>query len=385
MTDTLTKAIVRLYDSERFYAELIMQMDRIIDEKIPTAGVCVKNRIQLHVNPKFFDSLTQDEQVAVLKHECQHILNGHIERAKELAPEVYDGKRKDIIDNMIDGAKHQVINIAADCAINPGIRDIMKEGMFPKNFELEDGHTLEWYFEHLKNNEKLKEATGWDEHSLWGESEGDKDELKEKIRRAVNTAGAAARAAGNLTLEQELLIDRLNYKPKDWKSDLKRFAARALEVAIVQSKKKRNRRYGVMYPGVVKEEVLHIGVAIDTSGSISDDALHQFMAEIGNIAKYATVTVVEADTEVKASYMFDPKKTYKVKGRGGTAYQPAFDYFTKETEVDGVIYFGDMDCFDEVLIKPKYPVMWAIVGNQKPPAQWGSVTKVEVTRNAKAA
>jgi predicted metal-dependent peptidase len=183
-----------------------------------------------------------------------------------------------------------------------------------------------------------------------------------------------------MSANDELLVDRTNYKGKDWKADLKRFAARAIETTLQSSKKKRNRRYGIMYPGVIKEELLHIGVALDTSGSISEETLYQFMAEVANISKYATVTVVEADSEVKNAYLFDPKKTYKIKGRGGTAYQPAFDYFTKETDVDGVIYFGDMDNFEERLTKPKYPVLWAIVGDQKPPAEWGAQTKVEVVR-----
>lgn len=379
MSCPLTQAIVRLYDEERFYAELLIQMDRIIGKRVPTLGVCIKNRVQLHVNLDFFLTLSPKEQVAVLKHECQHILNDHIPRAKELAPEVYE-KDKDHVDSIINRAKHTLINVAADCAINPGIPNIPKNGEFPKNFKLKDGQTLEWYVEHLKKSEEMKGLTEFDGHSLWAESEGGKEELKEKIRQAVNKAAEKARAAGKMSADNELLVERLNYNPRDWKSDLKRFAARAMETALQTSKKKRNRRYGIMYPGTIKEETLHIGVALDTSGSISDEALGQFMAEVGNIAKYATVTVVEADSEVKNSYVFDPKRTYKVKGRGGTAYQPAFDFFTKETEVDGVIYFGDMDCFDEELIKPKYPVLWAIVGTQKPPADWGSITKVEVTK-----
>lgn len=381
MNDQLSQAIVRLYEEERFYAELVLQMDRIVSERVPTAGVCVKDKIQLHVNPKFFASLSADEQVAVLKHECSHILNDHISRAKELDPSIYEKKEgEDVIDSMIKGAKHQLINIAADCSINPGILNIMKDGMFPKKFDLEDGHLMEWYVEQLKNNEKAKEMTGVDGHELWAESEGEKEVLKEKIRQAVNDAVVKTKAAGKMSADDELLVDRLNYRAKDWKGDLKRFAARTMNIVLASSKKKRNRRYGIQYPGAIKEELLHIGVALDTSGSISDEALCQFMAEVGNIAKYAVVTVVEADSEVKNSYFFDPKKKYSVKGRGGTAYQPAFDYFTKETEVDGVIYFGDMDCFDEKLVRPKYPVLWAIVGNQNPPADWGAKTKVEVNK-----
>jgi predicted metal-dependent peptidase len=297
---------------------------------------------------------------------------------RELNPEVYK-ESKDVVDNIVNSAKHHVLNIAADCAINCGITGLPDGACYPKSFKLEDNQTLEFYAEKLKQSEDLKHINNLGDHSLWSESEGGKEELKEKIKAAVKMAAGRAKTVGSLSSELELLIDRLNYQPKSWKRELHRFAARALEIRVETSRKKRNRRYGIMYPGTVKEEVLHIGVAIDTSGSVSDEALNQFMAEIGNIAKYAQVTVVEADSEVKNSYEFNPKKTYKIKGRGGTAYQPAFDWFNDNTEVDGVIYFGDMDCFDsEEIKKPKYPVLWAIVGEQSPPVTWGGKTSIIV-------
>lgn len=383
MSNSLSSAIVRMFESERFYAELIIGMDRIISKRVPTAGVCIKGRVQLYVNPDFFDSLSPDEQVAILKHECQHILNDHISRSKTLAPEVYNGEKKDAIDNMISGMKHKRINIAADLSINSGITHLPEGAMQAELFKLERGETLEWYLENLKDNKELEKMSEFDEHSLWAESEGSKEELREKLKQHINKAAQNARGAGRLTAEEEMLVDKLNYKARDWKGDLRNFAARNLETMLESSKKKRNRRYGILYPGHVKVETLHIGVAIDTSGSISDEALNQFFAEIGNIAKYAKVTVVEADSEVKASYIYDPRKTYKASGRGGTAYQPAFDYFTKETDVDGVIYLGDGDCFDsEEIKKPKYPVIWAMVGTQAPPAKFGSVTRIEVKKSA---
>lgn len=381
MSDVLSKAIIRLFDEQRFHAELILQMDRIISNKIPTAGVCIKDKIQLHVNPEFFEKLSNEEQVAILKHECDHIFKDHIPRSKEAAPEVY-AKNEDVMDSAINQAKHMVVNIACDMAINDGIPNMPKEAIFSKNFNLESGQLMEWYLQKLKNHEKLKGLNSYDGHDLWSESEGSKEELKEKIKQAINGAAVKARAAGKMSSEDELIVDRINYKPKDWKSDLKRFAARSQQIKLDTSKKKRNRRYGIQYPGTIKEETLHIGVAIDTSGSISDEQLNQFMAEVGNIAKYALVTVVEADSEVKNSYTFDSRKSYAIKGRGGTAYQPAFDYFTKETDVDGVIYFGDGDCFEEKLIKPKYPVLWAMVGHQNPPASWGSLTRVNVNKKS---
>ncbi len=378
--NAVTDAIIKLFETERFYAEIIGQMKRIVGDRVPTAGVCIRDQIELHINPKFFETLTIDQRVAVLKHECEHILRGHIERSKELAPEIYNNEKKELADHFISQMKHRTINIAADCAINYGLPNLPEGGAYPKTFDLKNGETLEWYLHHLKDNDKAKDFMEIEGHELWGESESDKELLKEKIRQAINKAAENARSAGQLTSDQELLVANLNKVTEiNWQAQLKRFVARSVMTKVDTSKKRRNRRYGVMYPGIVKEDELHIGVAIDTSGSVSDEALRQFMVEIGFIAKYAKVTVVEADSTIKNTYVFDPKKTYKVSGRGGTAYQPAFDFFNKTKGIDGILYFGDMDCFDhENIKKPKYPVLWCIVGNQEPPAKFGSRVKVKV-------
>ena len=378
--DVVSQAIVNLFESERFYAELICQMRRFVSDKIPTAGVCVKDQIELHINPEFFESLTLQERVSVLRHECEHILRDHIGRAKELAPDIYDNKKKDLEDNIINNMKHKTLNISMDCAINGNMTNLPEGGVFPKQFDLENGQTMEWYLAQLKDNEKAKQLMKFDDHELWGESDGDKEILREKVRQAVNKAAKSTRAAGKMTANNELLVSELNKAGVNWRQQLKRFAARTIETALDTSKKKRNRRYGILFPGTIKTESLHIGVAIDTSGSVSDESLKQFMSEIGNIAKYAKVTVIEADTEIKNSYIYDPKKKYRVSGRGGTAYKPAFDFFNdKNNEVDAMIYFGDMDCYDtEALIKPKYPVLWAIVGGQNPPANFGAQIRIEV-------
>ena len=219
-----------------------------------------------------------------------------------------------------------------------------------------------------------------DNHDLWAESEGGQEILRQTVKKLIKDAATKTRAAGKMTSEDELLISKFLESKVSWKSELSRFAARQIETNLDTSKKKRNRRYGILYPGTVKTENLHIGVALDTSGSVSDEALHQFMAEINKISKYAKVTVVEADSEIKNHYVYDPKKKYTIKGRGGTAYKPAFDWFNLcKEKVDGVIYFGDMDCFDkEEIKKPRYPVLWAIVGDQEPPATWGSKLRIEV-------
>jgi predicted metal-dependent peptidase len=124
---------------------------------------------------------------------------------------------------------------------------------------------------------------------------------------------------------------------------------------------------------------MHLACAIDTSGSMPTEALCQIWAELDRIHKNGVeITVIEADCQIHRVYKFDPKVPANVAGRGGTAYQPALDK-AAELDVDGLIYFGDMDSADRPK-KPKYPVLWAIYGNQKPPGNFGMSTKIEIKK-----
>ena|ERR1700677_1671023 len=376
MNDSITTAIISLLKQEMFYGEIISQMRRCINHNIPVAGVCIKNQIELHINPKGFDDLSPKERVSVLRHECEHILRDHILRFKEIYPEVFE-KNKEIADTVINNMKFKAMNISADCAINGNMANLPEWGVFPKTFNLPEGNTMEWYLENLKDNEKMKDLMEFDDHSLWKESdEQSKEVLREKIRQVINKAANKARVAGKMSSYNELLVSELNKNQVNWKQQLRRFIARSSKFHLEESRKRRNKRYGITVPGAIKIEDLHIGVAIDTSGSVSDQALKQFMSEIANIAKYAKVTVVEADSEIKNAYEFKPKKEYSLSGRGGTAYQPAFDYFNNQKDIDGVIYFGDMDSSDTPK-KPKYPVLWSIIGHQEPPASFGYKIRIQ--------
>jgi predicted metal-dependent peptidase len=221
-----------------------------------------------------------------------------------------------------------------------------------------------------------------DDHSMWNEGDAqDSEYMLEKIKQTVQKAVEATggREAGKIPGEVLEAIERLNYKAKDWKSDLQKFVARTAEILIESSRKTRNRRYGILYPGTKVFPKMHLACAIDTSGSMPTEALCQIWAELDRIHKNGVeITVIEADCQIHRVYKFDPKVPANVAGRGGTAYQPALDK-AAELDVDGLIYFGDMDSADRPK-KPKYPVLWAIYGNQKPPGNFGMSTKIEIKK-----
>ncbi|MCD6436596.1 MAG: hypothetical protein J7L15_09500, partial [Clostridiales bacterium] len=132
------------YSHLSFYSFVIAKMKIDITTKVPTAGAgFYNNTYNLLVNPEFFSTLSMDERVAVLIHECQHVILQHIFRK---------------------GARdHKLFNIAADIAINQFIDNIPEGGMFPKTFDFDEHLSTEQYYTLLKK-EQQKQQKEKDEH-----------------------------------------------------------------------------------------------------------------------------------------------------------------------------------------------------------------------------
>jgi hypothetical protein len=230
--DVLKDALVHLITYDPYYAELIYLMNVSITDKVPTAGVSITDNINLYINPHFFRTLSIKEKTAVLRHECGHIINDHINREKEL-PDFYneinieisnviEGEvdKEDIENDYIKQVNHKQANIAADFAINEytyGIFDEMihldqqykpildDNGKFKKvesatvdNYikqtqdqNIKRNQTMEYYYDYLRKNSDSKQnikITIVGDHEIWKESNNNKEYNRIKIKHVLNKA-----------------------------------------------------------------------------------------------------------------------------------------------------------------------------------------------------
>jgi predicted metal-dependent peptidase len=117
-------------------------------------------------------------------------------------------------------------------------------------------------------------------------------------------------------------------------------------------------------PGVTKENLGTIAIAVDTSGSISQKVLAAFCTEINAIAhecRPEAIRVLYCDTRVnrEEEYTADDEITLTAPGRGGTAFQPVFDAIAQwDTPPCCLVYLTDLDSSD-IPTEPEYPTLWA--------------------------
>lgn len=415
----LEESMMELIHHEPFYANLTLNMRREFTTKFPTLAVSVTDEINLHINPYFFKHLNLLERVDVIKHECLHVINNHFVRFRDLEPVIYDEKLERTMGDRLEAQQTATtLNYAADYAINEYLPNLPRNGVnlfdkdgkamtYPQGAKDDQGkdlsgklvkgnllfvdelkkkkpgvlkeQSLEYYYEFLKEEQEKQKQKGdkgqgqgqgqpgggpmtLDDHGAWHEGTLNEDQITQKVKDIVNKAAeqTSAKDMGNLPGGIQQAIHNLNHVPKDWRQDIQRFVARATEILIESTKKKRNRRYGIIYPGYKIIPKLHVAIGLDTSGSVGDEELSQFHSEIVRLHNMGIdLTIIECDAQVNGVYKFDPKKEFKVNGRGGTRFKPVFDA-ANDLEIDGLIYMTDGECWGEDIKKPNYTVLWAL-------------------------
>ena len=349
--EQLAKASKSLMLKEPFYGYFLIGLNKKYIKTIPTAGVSKHGiNVQLAVNPEFFEGLNEKQQIGLLKHELLHVSFGHL--------------------IMRDRFKcHKLFNIAADLEINQYIEDdylpeggITMEMFADLNLDSRAGTT--YYYEKLEEAQQQGNCSALDnilnqmngnsayDHPTWDEfdelSEADKKLVQKQIEHQLKeTAEQTIKRQGNVPGELADTIRRLmTIEPPafPWKQYLRRFVGNSSISYTKKLRRKYNKRY-TGNPGLKIKFKNHICVGVDTSGSVSNSELQEFMNELCHMHKTGhQITVVQCDTEINSVEIFNPKKDWDIKGRGGTSFQPVIDHYN-EKDYTALIYLTDGEAY----------------------------------------
>jgi len=351
--DLVSRTTKTLIFTEPFYGLFLIGLNKQYINSIPTAGVSKRNiGVQLSINPEYYESLSEDHRFGLIKHELLHIAFGHL-----LLRDLYSDKK--------------LFNIAADLEINQYISsNKLPEGglvlsMFPE-LNLPERAGTKVYYELLQQGKDdgscpaldnlLDQMDGESQycHSGWDEienlSEADKKLLEKQIEHQIKeSAEQTVKRQGNYPGELKDLIERLlNVEPPkfDWKGYLRRFVGNSSIVYTKKLRRKYNKRYSAN-PGLKIKFKNHILVGVDTSGSVNNEELREFFGELTHMHKTGhKITVAQCDTELKSVKEFNPKKDWKIHGRGGTSFQPVIDHYNeKKGQYTALIYLTDGEAY----------------------------------------
>ncbi len=175
--------------------------------------------------------------------------------------------------------------------------------------------------------------------ALWEEDEARQQEINQLIEQVRNWGTIP----GNLV--QEILAS--TRAEIDYRKVLSAFRASILSQGRRLTRMQPNRRTGFAYMGSRHAFTTSLLLAVDVSLSVSDEMLAHFYSVINKFFKYGVscIDVIQFDTEIKgeAGRFNRARKQKKVdiRGRGGTNYQPVFDYVEEHRQYDGLIILTD--------------------------------------------
>ena len=353
----------RLLMDEPFFAALSRKIEKRAVTTIPTAGVRVDPetaQFEMAYNPDFFASLPEEQIKGVLKHEFYHLIFEHVTSRKP------------------EGIDHKLWNICADLAINSHLVGELPDnccmpGVAPFE-DLPKGESAEWYLAELIKQGKTQEQAGegegesngdgdgdgqpgnFDDHSGWDDAADSpaqqaanqmaKERLKQAMKEAAQEASQSAKGWGSMSGEvKQEILKRLETKV-DWKKVLRYFIKTSQRANKTSTVRRINKRYAYIHPGKKVKRQAKIAIAIDQSGSVSDDMLESFFGELNKLAKLAEFTVVPFDTQVDESKVYTWKKGASQKAErvlcGGTCFDAPTEYVNSQN-FDGVIILTDME------------------------------------------
>jgi predicted metal-dependent peptidase len=144
---------------------------------------------------------------------------------------------------------------------------------------------------------------------------------------------------------------------------------------------------GIYLPSLGVPGPDHIVVAIDTSGSMSDQILSEALGEIDHLRSLSqcTLTLIQCDAKVEKVERFDEWdeaefNRKRMHGRGGTSFVPVFDWIKKEQENTGM----SLDCLfyitdgygDAPEHAPPYPVAWIVTEHHNDNFGFGNIIEM---------
>lgn len=178
---------------------------------------------------------------------------------------------------------------------------------------------------------------------LWQEDESAQNQIDDKMKKAEIENGWGE-TGGNLvrTLQEQTDFSF------DYRRALTKFRANIVSVNRRLTRMKPSRRYGFSAMGSRYERKADILIAVDVSGSITDESFTCFYHAIKNfffLKIIENIDLIFFDVNLKNTSPIKFSKNLKlaeIQGRGGTNFQPPIDYFLENrSRYSGMIIFTD--------------------------------------------
>jgi predicted metal-dependent peptidase len=394
--ERITKAKIRIQERSPFFAYLVLHLrvkeaKEIQGQPIPT--MAIDKFGNMYYNPDFVDTLSDEECIAVVLHECLHCAFCHLDRLSKRNPEIWNFSTDLVINDLL---RANGFHLPKGCIGTDDEHEVEIGGI---KIQEVDRKTAEIIYDLLMSKAKKVSYAGFDSHLNTKDGEGKGEGKKggkegEGLSKGEVTDWTKvlcesveyAKQRGNLPAGIERFVGELLNPKIAWKQMLNKYITNTMLSDFTYTRpSRRSVATGIYLPSMKREEI-NVVVAVDTSGSIGQAELTEFMSEIVGISKSFNnikIVVIVCDAEItevvecKNGHRED-LEALQMKGGGGTAHQPVFSYISENLPDTKLLVgltdgFSDIECCEE----PNYPVLWVISEGGKTELPFGEVVRLE--------
>jgi predicted metal-dependent peptidase len=350
MNDPVVKAIVgarvKLLLEKPFFGTLATRLEMVDGSK--WCKTAATDGRKLYYNREFVKAQSMAQLLFLCGHEVLHCVYDHLGRRGSRDPKIW---------NM---ANDYIVNYTL---IKEGVGKMPDGGLYDERYT--DMMTSEEVYDLLIANSTTVKMT-LDEHINMdsggdGDDEGNGDgdgntvevrvmgkdgppklteddlnQIRNEIRAATLQAAQAV-GAGKTPAGVRRLIDAFTKPKMDWRQLLETHIKSTLKDDYTFQRVNRRTWSGggnAVFPGMSNAETIDIAISIDTSGSMTDDMLRDFLGEVKGIMEMFSdfkITLWTFDCSIHNPQVFtmenlDDILTYDPKGGGGTTFEVNWEY-----------------------------------------------------------
>lgn len=352
--DKLVTARVKMLFKQPFFGNIACRLQLVeASDWCPTAAVDGRN---FYYNTEFVEKLDLDETVFLVGHEVGHCVYEHFLRRGDRNPQIWNMAGDYKINAMLKREKIGRLITTVKPLYDPKYEtndwwtenvydDLIQQGVAPQE-------TLDIHLD-VEGESEGEGKDGKDKKDGKGRPTISKDDAKaisDEIKNAVIQAAQSV-GAGNVPEDIRRMIGELTAPKMDWRQMIRVTLESNLTSDFTFMTPNRKSQFNsVVLPGMLKDQMIDIAIALDVSGSISSQDITDFLSEVQGIMdqfQNYKIHVWCFDTKVSGYDIFtdDDGRSiteFEITGGGGTKFMPNWDFMKERgLQPDQFIMFTD--------------------------------------------
>ncbi|RPI44726.1 MAG: hypothetical protein EHM59_12095, partial [Betaproteobacteria bacterium] len=401
----LEAARTRLILDQPFIGALLLQLPPQASADCATAST---DGVRLYFNPRFIESLEMNQLQFLLAHQALHCALGHFWRRGHRSRKRWDVACDHAVNLMLvdDGMKpppgalldrrfrglsaEEIYPLLSEAGVQSQLTLDSHPCDFPAGKDAAFGLESDVRDRRPDVHGAAAPALASDD-DLWSDARaharrqrstdapapalGAVDDLAQRWQMRLAMAAQQASRAGRLGQSWQRVLGRLLQPALPWNALLARHVvSRAHEDYSFQ---RPARREGTALLPRLHSGQMDLFVVLDTSGSVSEEQLNAFAAEIdalkGQVRAKVTLHACDERLAPDGPWVFQPWEPIELpaslRGGAGTDFRPIFEWIGNESaRPDLLVYFTDAEG-EFPPGPPPYPVLWLVKGPATVP--WG--------------